>query len=122
MICQDARKTRSTKTRQDQAIVKLFKGTFTLLLHVARIELMVIMLQSTRIWMFGTPYTESKCEKTDKIYQRLLILVKKWFGAKNEKWILQEDNDLKHRSCLCLRVESEKQFRDNCVAFTFCRC
>jgi hypothetical protein len=43
-----------------------------------------------------------------KIYQRALLKsAEKWFGSDNESWILQEDNDSKHRSRLCTIWKTE---------------
>ena len=37
-----------------------------------------------------------------EIYKKALLLsAKRWFIDKNEDWVLQEDNDPKHRSKLC---------------------
>lgn len=47
-------------------------------------------------------------EKMLKIYKRgLLKSVEKMFGKKTENWVLQEDNDPKHRSRLCKAWKEE---------------
>ena len=41
-------------------------------------------------------------QKMLKLYQRgLLVSVKRWFHGTRDQWVLQEDNDPKHRSRLC---------------------
>ena len=41
-------------------------------------------------------------EKMLEIYKKALLpSAERWFINKNEDWILQEDNDPKHRSKLC---------------------
>ena len=43
-----------------------------------------------------------------RIYQRdLLKSVAKWFEAETDNWILEEDNDSKHRSDLCRAWKAE---------------
>lgn len=55
---------------------------------------------------FGTLYLFTynlDAEKMLKIYKKALLpSAKRWFINKNEDWILQEDNDPKHRSKLCI--------------------
>lgn len=48
-------------------------------------------------------FTENlNAERMVKLYQKGLIpSVRKWFGDNNNQWILQEDNDPKHRSRRC---------------------
>lgn len=54
---------------------------------------------------FGTLFlfTENlNAEKMNKIYQKALLpSAKQWYFKTNESWILQEDNDSKHRSRAC---------------------
>lgn len=46
--------------------------------------------------------------KMVKIYEKALLpSAQKWFIRKNTKWILQEDNDPKHRSRLCTAWKQE---------------
>jgi len=45
--------------------------------------------------------------KMVKIYQRVLLSVQRWFTRKNENWLLQEDNDPKHRSRFCTTWKQE---------------
>lgn len=41
-------------------------------------------------------------QKMNMIYQRCLLKsAQRWFGSDNSSWVLQEDNDPKHRSRLC---------------------
>lgn len=48
-------------------------------------------------------------QKMLKIYEKCLMpTAKRWFINKNEDWILQEDNDPKHRSRLCSDGKREK--------------
>lgn len=43
-----------------------------------------------------------------KLYERgLLTSVRKWFPQYMDHWILQEDNDPKHRSRLCMQWKQE---------------
>lgn len=60
---------------------------------------------------FGTLYLFThnlNAEKMLKIYRRALLKsAKKWFESDNESWILQEDNDPKHRSRLCTVWKAE---------------
>uniref|UniRef100_A0A6M2DVS0 Putative transposable element n=1 Tax=Xenopsylla cheopis TaxID=163159 RepID=A0A6M2DVS0_XENCH len=43
-----------------------------------------------------------------KIYKKtLLSSAKGWFITKNENWIVQEDNDPKHRSKLCTQWKTQ---------------
>lgn len=49
--------------------------------------------------------------KMVKIYRRdLLPSAQKWLIRKNKKWLLQEDNDPKHRSRLCTAYKQENDF------------
>ena len=51
-------------------------------------------------------------QKMVKIYQKgLLRSTKQWFGDDNDSWILQEDNDPKHRSLLCKRGGRKMGYR-----------
>ncbi|CAK9833892.1 Transposable element Tcb2 transposase [Anthophora retusa] len=54
---------------------------------------------------FGTlcVFTDNlNAQKMLKLYQRgLLVSAKHWFKSTRDHWILQEDNDPKHRSRLC---------------------
>lgn len=60
---------------------------------------------------FGTLYlfTDNlNAEKMIKIYKKALLpSAKRWFITKNEDWILQEDNDPKHRSKLCTQWKTQ---------------
>jgi len=55
---------------------------------------------------FGTLYifiNNLNAAKIVKIYQRALLpFVQRLFMRKNENWLLQQDNDSKHRSRLCI--------------------
>jgi len=43
-----------------------------------------------------------------QIYERALLpSAQRWFSSKNENWLLQEDNDPKHRSRLCTAWKQE---------------
>ena len=55
-------------------------------------------------------FTENlNAQKMLHIYENsLLRSAEKMFGAKNKDWILQEDNDPKHRSHLCTSRKAEK--------------
>lgn len=47
-------------------------------------------------------------KKMLKIYKKaLLFSVERWFGRTNQNWILQEDNEPKHRSGLCTQWKEE---------------
>lgn len=47
-------------------------------------------------------------ERMLQIYKKALLKsTKKWFGEENDDWILQEDNDPKHRSRLCSQWKEE---------------
>lgn len=60
---------------------------------------------------FGTLHIFTKnldAAKMVKIYERALLpSAQKWFTRKNENWLLQEDNDPKHRSKLCTAWKQE---------------
>jgi len=46
--------------------------------------------------------------KMVQIYERVLLpSAQRWFTKKNENWLLQEDNDPKHRSRLCTAWKQE---------------
>ncbi|KAF2887270.1 hypothetical protein ILUMI_18903 [Ignelater luminosus] len=52
--------------------------------------------------------SKSFVKKWKEIYQRALIpSADKWFGKGNRDWLLQEDNDRKHRSRLCSMWKEE---------------
>jgi len=46
--------------------------------------------------------------KMVQIYERVLLpSAQRWFTKNNENWLLQEDNDPKHRSRLCTAWKQE---------------
>ena len=68
----------------------------------------VIFTDECSIWAhmgFGILYLFTcnlNAEKMLEIYKKALLpSAERWFIDKNEDWILQEDNDPKHRSKLC---------------------
>lgn len=60
---------------------------------------------------FGTlcVFTDNlNAQKMVKLYERgLLTSVKRWFNQTEDQWILQEDNDPKHRSRICTQWKAE---------------
>ncbi|EFN74823.1 Transposable element Tcb1 transposase, partial [Camponotus floridanus] len=47
-------------------------------------------------------------ERMLQIYKKALLpFAKRWFIRKNDDWILQEDNDPKHRSKLCTEWKTQ---------------
>ncbi|CAK9833697.1 Transposable element Tcb2 transposase [Anthophora retusa] len=64
---------------------------------------------------FGALYLftdDLNAQKMIQIYQRCLLKsARRWFGSDNSLWVLQEDNDPKHRSRACTEWKRENGIR-----------